>query len=95
MSWSFSAKGHPKEVVARADHYFSQPYIGTMAMGERVQVLCVHQQICLAAENPPDDYELIVNAYGSQSTFPNGKVINTVSCTIGCEKKPEEATKSK
>lgn len=90
MSWSFSGKGHPKEVAARADHAFSQPYFGTMALGERVQVLAVHQQIVLAAENPPDGYDMIVHAYGSQSTFPNHKVLNSMTCGIAFEKKPED-----
>lgn len=91
MSWSFSSKGHPKEVVARADHNFGQPYIGTMALGERAQVLAVHQLICLAAENPPDNYEMVVTAYGSQNTYPHGKILNGVNCSISFEKKSDKA----
>lgn len=69
MSWSFSSRGHPKEVRARADAYFASPYIGTMETHERLIALNAHAQIISASENAHAGFDLVVNAYGSASVY--------------------------
>jgi hypothetical protein len=98
MSWSFYHKDHPKEVRARADSYFSQPYIGTMQHGERMVALLAHAQIVAASEGTVPGYDMNVSAYGSTSTSGNDGVTHNVNVTISFEKQPDpasEADKSK
>lgn len=84
MSWNFSIKGHPKEVAARADANFSQPYIAQMAQPERSVAHAVHQIILLSAMNTKEGYDMSVSAYGSQSTHEDG-VLPSCSLTIQFE----------